>query len=106
METTRTAAPDAAAERLASEVADVQASISLVNSGVATRITLTGLRFGRQIAERLRLAAAADGIDLETSFWPEEDVGDLHISRMQPDASAESRRGGESGENREAAGNG
>jgi hypothetical protein len=80
METTRTTTPDPAAERLASEVTDVEASIALVSSGVATRITLTGLRFGQQLAARLRARAASEGVDLEASFWPEEDGCDLRVS--------------------------
>jgi hypothetical protein len=81
METTSIPHPDLTAERLAGELADVQASISLVNSGVAASITLTGLRFGRQLAESLREAAAGQGVLLEATFWTDDDRGDIHVSR-------------------------
>ena len=74
---------DPAAERLASEVADVRASIALVHAGVATSITLTGLRFGRQLAQSLRNSAASQGVTLEASFWPEDDSGDLRVGVMR-----------------------
>ena len=79
METIRATTLDPATERLASEVADVRASIALVHSGVATSVTLTGLRFGQQLAQSLRKAAASQGVTLEASFWPEEDSGDLRV---------------------------
>jgi hypothetical protein len=82
MDTTETTASDPAAQRLASEVADVEASIALVVSGVATEVTLTGLRFGPQLAADLKARAASEGVDLEASFWPEEDCCDLRVSRM------------------------
>ena len=74
-------ARDLATERLTGELADVQASISLVASGVASHITLTGLRFGRQVADRLGAAAASQGVELQTSFWPEDDVCDVEVGR-------------------------
>jgi hypothetical protein len=79
MDTTRATTLDPTTERLASEVADVRASIALVHSGVATSVTLTGLRFGQQLAQSLRKAAASQGVTLEASFWPEEDGGDLRV---------------------------
>lgn len=82
MATIKTTPIDPATERLASEVADVRASIAMIRSGVATNITLTGLRFSQQLAERLGAAAAAQGVLLEASFWPEEENGDLHVSRL------------------------
>ena len=83
MGTNETTSPDPAAQRLASEVADVEASIALVASGMATEITLTGLRFGPQLAARLKARAASEGVDLEASFWPEEDCCDLRVGRMR-----------------------
>lgn len=79
---------DLATERLSSEVSDVEASIALVSDGVATRVTLTGLRFGRQVAERLAYSAAQRGVYLEASFWPEDDLCDVHVSRTASDATA------------------
>ena len=95
METTKTPAPDPAAARLASEVADVDAAIALVRSGVATEITLTGLRFAQRLADSLRAAAASEGVHLKASFWPEDDLGDLRISQLGgADASEDTGSGG------------
>jgi hypothetical protein len=88
METTSTTHLDPAAERLAGELADVRASIALVGSGVASSITLTGLRFGQQLAESLRETAAWQGVGLETTFWPDDDQGDLHVSRADKTAAS------------------
>jgi hypothetical protein len=88
METTRATGPDAAAERLIGEVADVEASIALVSSGVASRVTLTGLRFGQQVAERLGAVAARQGVDLEASFWPDDTACDIRVSLAAPVADA------------------
>jgi len=82
MESIRAKTPDPLAERLASEVADVEAAIALVRSGVATTITLTSLRFAQQLSESLAKSAAAQGVRLEASFWPEDDLGDLLVSRI------------------------
>ena len=54
----------------------------MVRSGVATTITLTSLRFAQQLSDSLATAAAAQGVRLEASFWPEDDLGDLLVSRM------------------------
>ena len=82
MESIRAKTPYPLAERLASEVADVEAAIALVRSGVATTITLTSLRFAQQLSDSLAAAAAAQGVHLEASFWPEDDLGDLLVTRM------------------------
>lgn len=82
MESTKNTQPDPAVERLASELADVEASIQLVSTGVASRITLTGLRFGRQVATRLRTSAARRGVDLDASFWSEDTISDILVSQM------------------------
>jgi hypothetical protein len=82
MDASNGTAQDLAAEKLAGEVADVEASISLVATGVASQITLTGLRFGQQVADRLAPAAALRGVEVLASFWPEDTVADVHVSRM------------------------
>ena len=89
METNRATATDPASDRLIGEVADVEASISLVASGVASSITLTGLRFGQQLAARLRARAATQGVDIEASFWPEDDICDLRVSKMPDDSASQ-----------------
>jgi hypothetical protein len=81
MESTKDGAPDLTTAQLAGELADVEASIALVASGVASSITLTGLRFGRQLVDRLGPSAARDGVELEASFWPEESACDVHIRK-------------------------
>jgi hypothetical protein len=81
MESRTETSPDLATEKLAAEVADVEASIAMVASGAASHITLTGLRFGQQVTERLAASAAKQGVHLEASFWPEDSVCDVHISR-------------------------
>ncbi len=78
-----------AEDRLAGELADLEASIELVSTGVATRITLTGLRFGQQLTERFRRQAALRGIQLEASFWPEDTACDVHVSRARGRADAD-----------------
>lgn len=83
MESIRGTNPYPVAERLASEVADVEAAIALVRSGVATTITLTSLRFAQQLSDSLAAGAAAQGVRLEASFWPEDDLGDLLVSRIE-----------------------
>ena len=72
---------DPAAEKLAGELADVEASITLVSMGVATRVTLTGMRFGQQVADYLRPLAAREGIVLEASFWPEGATCDISVAK-------------------------
>lgn len=81
MESIKSGAPDLTTERLAGELADVEASIALVASGVASSITLTGLRFGQQLVDRLGPSAARNGVELEASFWPEESACDVHIRK-------------------------
>ncbi len=81
METIQPTSLDHASERLAAEMVDVQASIELVASGVASRITLSGLHFGRAVAEHLRIAAAEAGVSVQTSWWPEDDVCDVEVAR-------------------------
>ncbi len=92
METRHTAEPDLAADKLAGELADVEASIALVSSGVATRVTLSGMRFGQQLADHLRSIAALQGVALEASFWPEDTACDIDVVRM-PAAPAAGARG-------------
>jgi hypothetical protein len=74
--------PEETRHRLVSEVAEVESAIALVASGAASRITLSGLKFGEQLARRFHAEAQASGIMLEPLLWP-EDVGcDLTIRRI------------------------
>ncbi len=77
----QTAEFDPATERLAGELADVEASIALVSSGVATQVTLTGMRFGQQLTDHFQGLAAREGVGIEATFWPEDTACDIHISR-------------------------
>ena len=96
MERNSATADGAAAERLAGEVADVRASIALVEGGVASRITLTGTRFGRQVAAQLAPLAGRNGVHLEASIWPEDDACDITVSRegAEPTDEPEGAAGG------------
>ena len=77
-----TADPQETQRRLASEVTEVESAIELVASGSASRITLTGLKFGEQAAARFRLDATARGIVLEPILWPEDAGCDLIVRRI------------------------
>jgi maleate cis-trans isomerase len=80
--------PGAATDRLAAELADVRASIELVSSGVASGVTLTGLRFSRQIAERLAETAGRAGVDLLTQPWADDSGGDVRVQVRAGEAPA------------------
>jgi hypothetical protein len=82
-----------AEERLATELADVRASIELVSAGVATQVTLTGLRFGRQLAGRLEDQATSLGVELEVSLCLEDTMCDVHVHRVASSGGQEMRRG-------------
>jgi hypothetical protein len=71
-----------AIDRLASEAADVAASIELVSSGVADRVTLTGMRFGRQLVLRHAARAARRGVSVETSSWTDDEACDVQVARL------------------------
>jgi hypothetical protein len=68
--------------RLTSEVAEVEGAIALVASGAASRITLSGLKFGEQVARRFRAEAGAKGIRVEPLPWPEDAGCDLIVRRI------------------------
>ncbi len=67
---------------MTSEIAEVESAITLVASGSASRITLTGMRFGEQVARRFRAEAAAKGLRLEPIPWPEDAGCDLIVRRI------------------------
>jgi hypothetical protein len=71
--------PDETRRRLTSEVAEVEGAIALVASGSASRITLSGLKFGEQVARRFRAEAGSKGILLEPLPWPEDAGCDLIV---------------------------
>jgi hypothetical protein len=79
---TRADSPEETRRRLTSEVAEVEAAIALVASGSASSVTLTGLRFGEQVARRFRAEATANGIRLEPILWPEDAGCDLIVRRI------------------------
>ncbi len=68
--------------RLASEVAEVESALALVASGQASSVTLTGLRFGEQLARRFRAEAHSSGLRLEPLPWPEDAGCDLTVRRI------------------------
>ena len=79
---TSTPDPDETRRRLTSEVTEVESAIELVASGSASKITLTGLKFGEQLARRFRAAAGSKGISLEPIPWPEDAGCDLIVRRI------------------------
>ena len=52
-----------------------------VSSGPASRITLTGLRFGEELARRFQAEATSKGLRLEPIPWPEDAGCDLIVWR-------------------------
>jgi hypothetical protein len=74
--------PEETRRRLTSEVVEVEAAIALVASGSASSVTVSGLRFGEQVARRFRAEAAANGIRLEPILWPEDAGCDLVVRRI------------------------
>ena len=74
--------PEETRRRLASEVLEVEGALALVASGTASRMTLSGLRFGEQLARHFRAAAGAKGIQLEPLPWPEDAGCDLIVRRI------------------------
>ncbi len=80
--TTATPDPEETRRRLTSEVGEVESAIALVASGSASRITLTGLRFGEAVADRFRAEAGAKGVRLEALPWPDDAGCDLIVGRV------------------------
>jgi hypothetical protein len=77
-----TADPAETRRRLTSEIAEVESAIALVASGSASRITLTGLKFGEQLAHRFQAEARSKGLRLEPIIWPEDEGCDLIVRRI------------------------
>ena len=73
---------DETRRRLTSEVAEVEGAIALVASGSASRVTLSGLKFGEQLAGRFRVEARSQGVVLEPIPWPEDAGCDLIVRRI------------------------
>jgi hypothetical protein len=74
--------PEETRRRLSSEVAEVEGAMAMVASGAASRITLSGLRFGEQIAQRFRADAGSRGVRLEPIPFPEDAGCDLIVRRI------------------------
>jgi hypothetical protein len=79
--TTPTPDPEETRRRLTSEVGEVESAIALVASGSATRITLTGLRFGEAVADRFQTEARSKGVQLDAIPWPDDAGCDLIVRR-------------------------
>jgi hypothetical protein len=77
-----TADPEETKRRLTSEIAEVEGAIAMVSSGAASRITLSGLKFGEQLARRFRVEAQSRGLRLEPIIWPEDAGCDLIVRRI------------------------
>jgi len=74
------------AHRLATELREVEAAIALVRSGVATTVSLAGLRFAEPVLRELAAQAERDGIALEPIYWPEDAGCDVTVRRLHVDA--------------------
>lgn len=74
--------PEETRRRLTSEVAEVEGAMELVASGAASRITLSGLKFGDELARRFRMDAQSRGLRLEPILWPEDAGCDLIVRRI------------------------
>ena len=74
------------AQRLAIELHEVEAAIELVRSGVATRVTMGGLRFAEAVMERLRDEADRAGVALDPLYWPEDAGCDVDVRRKDVEA--------------------
>jgi hypothetical protein len=74
------------AQRLASEIREVQAAIALVRSGAATTVSLAGLRFAEPVVRELAAEAERDGIALVPIYWPEDAGCDVTVRRLDVDA--------------------
>jgi len=73
---------DETLRRLTSEIAEVKSAIALVASGSASRVTLTGLRFGEAVASRFREEAQSNGVGIEPLPWPDDAGCDLVVERI------------------------
>ncbi len=74
------------AQRLASELREMEAAIALVRSGAATTVMLAGLRFAEPVLRELAAQARRDGVALEPSYWPEDAGCDVTVRRLDVDA--------------------
>ena len=79
---TTTADPAETKRRLTSEISEVEGAIAMVASGSASRVTLTGMKFGEQLARRFLEEAQARGLRLEPIIWPEDAGCDLVVRRI------------------------
>ena len=74
--------PDETRRRLPSEVAEVETAIDLVASGPASSVTLSGLKFGEELARHFHAEAQSRGLRLEPIPWPEDAGCDLIVRRI------------------------
>jgi hypothetical protein len=81
-EPSATTDPEETRRRLSSEVAEIEGAIAMVYTGAATRIILTGLRFGEELARRFRDEAESKRIRLEPLLWPEDSGCDITVRRI------------------------
>ena len=74
--------PEETRRRLTSEVAEVESAVALVASGAASRVTLTGLKFGEQVARRFRAEDQLKRVRIEPLPWPDDSGCDLTVRRI------------------------
>jgi hypothetical protein len=63
------------------EIAEVEAAIALVRSGVATAIGVANLRFGEEVLHHFEVAGIDRAVRLEPHWWPEDGGCDLDVRR-------------------------
>jgi hypothetical protein len=74
--------PEQTLSLLTSEVSEVESAIQLVASGQATRVTVTGLRFGEALAARFDAEARTRGIQIEPLPWADDAGCDLLVRHV------------------------
>jgi hypothetical protein len=77
-----TADPAETKRRLTSEISELEGAIAMVASGSASRITLSGLKFGEELSRRFQAEAHSKGLQLEPIIWPEDAGCDLIVRRI------------------------
>ena len=63
------------------EIAEVEAAIALVRSGVATAVGVANLRFGEEVLRHFEVVGVDRAVRLEPHWWPEDGGCDLDVRR-------------------------
>jgi len=74
--------PMTAERQLDRELAEVEAAIELVRSGLAPSVTIAGMQHGEAILEARRAAAERAGIAIEGVWGPADGDCDIVVRRL------------------------